>query len=674
MSVTDDIKSRLDIVQYISQIVPLKKAGRNLTACCPFHHEKTPSFVVFPERQSWHCFGACATGGDIFTFVMKHENIDFPAALISLAERAGVEIKPRSDDQRRIDERIERLRGVVDQTAVFYHQLLWDAPEAAHARDYVLKRGLSEATIAQFKLGYAPRDWAATLNHLKMLGYTAQDVMDAGCASQNDEGRVYDRFRDRLMIPIHDERGRAIGFGARALNPEDTPKYLNSPQSEGLFDKSRTLFALHHARPTIRESEVAVIVEGYMDAITAHQAKFTNVVAQMGTALTKPQLKLLSQYAKRLILALDADAAGVRATMRGLNVMQEASETKQVFFDPTATLRQASHFDLAIEVITIPEGKDPDEVIRKDPATWQTLIEMAQPVAEYLIQVGTAHLRHDAPLPEREQAARELLPILIATENDLQRQANVQQLAYKLRLGSGRALLEWALQNVPNERVKAQPQRSPAAFSAPTEVAAGGEGQAKSTFNVNRAAERERYCIAALLQAPERLALANRRLREAEAAPLDAEDFTQGDYRAIYLTLREGVDQDDVSISEFLAARLPDLRELIEDLRETNLAHLQRRLERGLHGDWVAVLNKETRVVATLNDVEALKTSLGQHILELRRLHLRRQNTELQYLQQDLQRDGQQATPTDTPQTGTFEGQIAVNASVLARIERAMRH
>src|SRR5258708_10018720 len=385
MSVTDEIKARLDIVNFLSQYIQLKKAGRNFTGLCPFHAEKTPSFVVFPDSQNWRCFGACGEGGDVFNFIMKHDGLDFVSSLMLLADKDGVTLQERSHEQAKGDEHLDKLRGLLDETANFFHEKLISAHGAEHARAYTRKRGLSSQTLDEFRIGFAPDDWHQALDHLKLLGYNEDEILESGVALRNeDKARVYDRFRNRLVIPICDVRGQVIGFGARALNPDDNPKYLNSPQT-ALFDKGATLFGLHLARRTIRESETAVIVEGYMDAIQAHQGGFRNVVAQMGTALTESQLKQLSRYARRLILALDADAAGVRATMRGLDVTRQTLGASTLTFDPHGTMRQASKLDIELFILTVTGGKDPDDPIRYDPDTWQRLVQDPPPRAGYVI-------------------------------------------------------------------------------------------------------------------------------------------------------------------------------------------------------------------------------------------------------------------------------------------------
>ncbi len=221
MSVTEEVKARLDLVAYISESVSLKKAGRNYKANCPFHQERTPSFIVFPDTQTWRCFGACGEGGDIFAFAMKMHGWDFGEALRNLAQRAGVELAPSTPEQTEREAAFDRLLGLLDQTAHFFHDQLLHAPAAADARAYVQRRGLNEATTRTFLLGYAPGGWHTLLNHLGGLGYAQDDLIAAGVAIRNDEGRVYDRFRERLVIPIRDGRGRVVGFGARALKPGD---------------------------------------------------------------------------------------------------------------------------------------------------------------------------------------------------------------------------------------------------------------------------------------------------------------------------------------------------------------------------------------------------------------------------------------------------------------------
>lgn len=426
MSVTEDIKAKLDIVTYIQQFTPLKKAGRAYKACCPFHAEKTPSFVVNPDTQTWRCFGACAEGGDLFNFAMKKHGWSFSEALQELARLAGVDVRPQTPVQKAREEAHDLLRGLVQVAAALYHQHLLNNqnPDSQATLRYAQeKRGFTLETITRFGIGYAPPGWQNMTEYLVEIGYSQDQIVEAGIAVRSETGRVYDRFRNRLMIPIRDERGRVVGFGARALDPQDTPKYLNSPQTP-LFDKSKLLFGLDYAKNSIRDSQTAVIVEGYMDAIQAHQAGFNNVVAQMGTALTETQLKLVApKWAKKIILALDADAAGQNATLRSLEV---ARQTLQADF--------TGRLAVDMRILLIDDAKDPDDLIRENPQRWQALVENALPTADFVIETELAHLPENPSVQEKQNAVQRLLPILLASENTLYTTDNLQKLARRLRV------------------------------------------------------------------------------------------------------------------------------------------------------------------------------------------------------------------------------------------------
>ncbi|MFQ5813693.1 MAG: DNA primase, partial [Anaerolineae bacterium] len=321
MSVVDEIKQRLDIVEVVSSYVALKKAGRNYKGLCPFHAEKTPSFVVFPDTQSWHCFGACGTGGDVFTFIERQENLDFAGALRLLARQAGVSLKPQTEADLAEDKLKKRLREINETAAEYFHNLLLNSTAGETARSYLARREINRETISRFQLGYALDDWQALGDYLQGRGYKREDLLAAGLIIEREDGGHYDRFRGRLVIPIRDERGGVVGFGARALD-DSTPKYINSPQTP-VFDKSTVLFGLDLAKGAIRREGLAIIVEGYMDVLMAHQHQIANVVASMGTALTEAQLRLLKRFSKRFALALDADAAGHQATLRSMALAQE---------------------------------------------------------------------------------------------------------------------------------------------------------------------------------------------------------------------------------------------------------------------------------------------------------------------------------------------------------------
>ena len=321
MSVIDDVKSRLDIVDVIGGYVTLQKSGRNFRASCPFHAEKEPSFYVFPERQSWHCFGSCNTGGDVFSFVMKKENMEFADALRELAQKTGVVLTPNPTAQ---SQENGRLHGANEAAAHYYHQVLVDYPAASRAREYFQGRGLAANTMDDFKIGFSPADGQSMKKHLMGDGYTEQELLAAGLLVERGSDGTQDRFRGRLMFPISNPQGRVAGFGARATN-DSFPKYLNSPQT-AIFDKSGLLYALDRARTAIRTQDLAVIVEGYMDAIMAHQHGFTQVVATMGTALTPRHVGLLKKLTRNISLAFDADTAGETASQRAAATTAGAME------------------------------------------------------------------------------------------------------------------------------------------------------------------------------------------------------------------------------------------------------------------------------------------------------------------------------------------------------------
>ncbi len=370
---TAEVKSKLSVVEVVGESVTLKKAGTTYKGLCPFHGEKTPSFVVTPARETWHCFG-CGRGGDIFSFVMERDGLTFPEALRSLAGKAGVEIDERT---KREDARRKRLRDVLDAAIAFYHAVLTNSKSGETALAYLKGRGFSDATIETYQLGWAPAGWDHMARQLQAKrGIRPEELIEVGLASPSQRGRgPIDKFRARVLFPIRDQNGHAVGLGGRLLEG-DGPKYLNSPATP-LFDKSRTLYLIDRAKGPIRRSEQAVIVEGYTDALMAHQAGFDNVVASLGTALTPNQIGLLTRYAKRIALAYDVDPAGEKAGTLGVTAL-------------TGLIGQLQADDSGVKledvrVVRLPEGKDPDEVIREAPADWEQGVAKAKPLVEYLI-------------------------------------------------------------------------------------------------------------------------------------------------------------------------------------------------------------------------------------------------------------------------------------------------
>ncbi len=435
MNDIDEIKSRLDIVDIVSDYVELRRSGHNHSGFCPFHpNSRTPAFYVFPETQTWRCFGACAEGGDIFSFVMKKEGWDFKEALKELAARAGVQLKPLRPINKKKQAADEQKFILLDAAADYFHQLLLYAPEAKAARAYLKNRGLNAETIAAFRLGYALPSWDACRTHFSGQGYSDEDLLGVGVLTHNpDKGTTYDRFRNRFMIPIRNLDGRVIGFGARTMEKDGIPKYLNSPQT-AVFDKSGVLYGLSSAKRHIREARQVVIVEGYMDVIQAWQGGFRNVVAQMGTALTERQLTMLKRYTKRFILALDADAAGQKATMRGLQVARETLDRESVStFDARGLVKHEGRLKADIRIISMPDGKDPDNIIAENPSEWTKLLAEARPVVEYVISMATADLdMSDAKA--KTAVAQQVIPLIKDISEPVERDHYWQALAQALKV------------------------------------------------------------------------------------------------------------------------------------------------------------------------------------------------------------------------------------------------
>jgi DNA primase len=419
VGVVAEIKGRLPVADVVGETVQLKKAGTTLKGLCPFHGEKTPSFVVTPARDTWHCFG-CGKHGDIFTFVMERDTLGFPEALQQLAARAGVELDERT---KREDAHNARLRTVLEGAVAFYHAVLTGSKTGAPALEYLRGRGFTDETIARHQLGWAPGGWDQLVRQLATKRQvTPGELLEVGLASPRQRGGgVYDRFRERVIFPIRDASGHPVGLGGRILGKEGTgengvehgPKYLNSPATP-LFDKSRTLYLIDRAKTAIRKTGQAVIVEGYTDALMAHQAGFENVVASLGTALTPQQVALITRYAKRIALAYDVDAAGEKAGTFGATALEEV-------------IRQLAAGDTGVElddvrVVRLPEGKDPDEVLRDEPDRWREEVRTARPIVDHLIDV---HARaHDLRTPGGQaRFVDAVLPIVRNLANPVLRDA-----------------------------------------------------------------------------------------------------------------------------------------------------------------------------------------------------------------------------------------------------------
>lgn len=408
--VVDRIKDQLDIVEVVGSSVPLRQAGRNFKGLCPFHNEKTPSFVVFPDSQHFHCFG-CGKSGDIFTFLMESEHLEFPDALRQLASRAGIELSRSTVRNPEKDSHRTNLLNQLESAAAFFSSILWDTRIGQPGRDLLTTRGIDRTTAERFRLGFAPDSFDRLRNHLQQrTGASEELLIEAGLLSTSDAGRSFDRFRNRLMFPIQNRRGSIIGFGARALG-DAMPKYLNSPQTP-VFNKSAELYALDKALPEIRKTRTLIVVEGYMDAIAAHQFGYTNVVASMGTALTAGQVDAVRQYLDRVFLALDADAAGQLASLRAIDTMRESfAETQATGVDAGNLLRFERVLDTEIRIVILEAGTDPDDLIRQDHQAWDDALTNAVPLVEYVldIRLGTVE---DTPAARASALQDVAVPLL----------------------------------------------------------------------------------------------------------------------------------------------------------------------------------------------------------------------------------------------------------------------
>ncbi len=394
MTDTQAIKDRIDIVALIQEYVPLKKAGINWKANCPFHNEKSPSFMVHSEKQIWHCFG-CSKGGDIFSFIQEMEGLDFPGALKLLAARAGVQlenIRPAAETSQR-----NRLLEINETAANFFHRFLLEIPASKPAREYLVDRGLTEATIRAWRIGFAPDQWELLTKYLLKKGFGIDDIVASGLTIKKDDASTtnlrgfYDRFRGRIMFPLSDAQGTVLGFTGRVLveTEQSGGKYVNTPETP-VFNKSKMLFGLPQAKTFIKSQNLAVLVEGQMDVISCHQAGMQNVVAASGTALTEGQLRILKRYTSNLAMAFDADSAGIRAGGRG------------------ADLALAEGFNVLVIQIQGAVAKDADECLKKAPDVWFKAVKDAREVMEWYFALQSSKLTSSVPR-ERQQAADLLL-------------------------------------------------------------------------------------------------------------------------------------------------------------------------------------------------------------------------------------------------------------------------
>ena len=436
-SFADRVKQQADIVRVVGEYVRLKKSGQNFTGLCPFHSEKTPSFAVHPVKQIYHCFG-CGVGGDVFKFVMEMDKITFPEAVRAVAEKCGIPV-PRARE-RTPEERLEnQQRGALvemhREAAAFFAQQLGGTPEGKAARAYLHDRGLDAESVARFGLGYAPSGGDALLRVLKPK-YPEKILEGAGLFSRNENGRLFDRFRRRIIFPIANESGKIVAFGGRALGDE-LPKYLNSPETP-IYSKSGVLYHLDRAKEALRQRDFAVLVEGYMDAIAVARAGVGNVVASCGTSLTETQVKLLARFTRRVVVNYDPDTAGQAATERSLTIL----------------LERGAH----VRVLALPGGRDPDSFIKAEgAAAYSKLLGEAPEYVDYLI--SRARQMDLATAEGKLRAVNFLMPYLQRIPDRLLRSEWASRIAQQLRIEE--PVLRESLRKAAAERrgeVKAKPE------------------------------------------------------------------------------------------------------------------------------------------------------------------------------------------------------------------------
>jgi DNA primase len=566
MGVVDEVKARVNVVDVIARYTPLKRAGSIYKGLCPFHSERTPSFVVFPHTGTWHCFGACGTGGDVFTFLMRKENLEFREVLESLAREVGVSLDDAAQERDRGQR--QALYEANEAAAAYFQEILAHHPAAEPARAYIQRRRLDASTVEHFRLGFALDQWSGLRDHLLARGFALETLQAAGLIKRSEErDSTYDAFRNRVMIPIRDRQGRVIGFGGRVLD-DSVPKYLNTAETP-LFHKSHIVYGIDLAYDAIRQANQVVIVEGYMDVIAAHQHGFANVVACMGTALTAEQLRQIQRYTNNFVLALDADAAGEAATIRGLNQARQAlARVARPTVLPGGRLQMTERLDAALAIISMPEGKDPDDVVRTDPELWRRLVANAQPLVDFYF--GVISRKVDVTTAAgKAHAAAELAPLIAELDDEIERQHYIHQLARLVQVDE--ALIEGRVRAAartpapeprgepgerriqrPADRTRALPPEpppdeqfgyDPGADSLPPEERPAAEAMpARRPAHVIDA---EDHLLAMLLREPDTLVWLSQWAEELRIDPLRADDLEQGENQEIFRALKRFITSDE---------------------------------------------------------------------------------------------------------------------------------
>lgn len=577
----EEIKRRLSIVDIVQAKLALKKSGRNYRGLCPFHNEKSGSFFVFPETNSFYCFG-CHEAGDIFGFVMKTEGVSFGEAVTQLAGRAGVQLPERNpqdpaqsaEEQNRKAER-ERLKEIHSAAATYFQHLLLNSKEGQAARDYLAKRGISRESIEMFGLGYALDSWSALSDYLTDKSrFLLAEVVKAGLAieKQDDDGvatgKHFDRFRGRLMFPIRDRVGAVIAFGGRVLEgaPKDAAKYLNSPQTL-LFDKSGVLYGFDLAKEAIRRSDRAVIVEGYIDVIAAHQHGFNNVVAPLGTALNPRHVALIKRLTKRVVLALDADTAGEMASLRGLEVMKQGFDTRSVAIpNARGLIRFEQELDADVRVAVLSKGKDPDDVVREGGGQWAQLIERALPTVDYYFAAVAASVDLNSARGKSDAVER-LAAAIVEVRDRIQREHYIQKLARLTHLDVAmvRNEVQKAARHEQSQNRKVAQSENLAASEPPSPDYDEAEPEARpakpAPLPLRAALTAEDFLLSFLLRYPDGLEVMG-----TNGQLVTTEDFTQSENRQIFRAMLEkyATRTNSADLEDVLPAELQEHLEALQ--------------------------------------------------------------------------------------------------------------
>lgn len=543
MDPKEEIKQKLDLADMIGEYIQLKPAGTHaFKALCPFHSEKTPSFHVSRDKQIWRCFG-CGVGGDVFSFVMQMEGVDFPEALRILGRKAGVQIERYDTSEANEKARAQRVQNFA---AAYYHKMLLESPKAVEARAYVERRGITSELVEKFQLGYASDEWDTFVTAAKARGINDRDLSSGGLALTKKSGSgLIDRFRNRLMIPLGDVSGNAVGFTGRVLNPEDQPKYMNSPETV-LYKKSALLYGLDLAKQAIRHEDVAIIVEGNLDVIASHKAGVEYVVASSGTALTQLQLQLLKRFTTKLIFCFDADAAGFAAAKRGIQ------------------LAQSLGFDVAVVLIAEDAGKDPDDVVAKSPQLWRDLVRNTVPIMEYYFSYALRG-KDLMKIDDKRAVGKFLLPEVGRLTDVVEREHWLQKLGMLL--------------HIETEVLRGELTKGVEGSSRPRVEGKGVISPAKIVRKRTRSGLILEQLIGLFIEVPE--------LREEIKKMLPEALICEGDLKTLY---RSAIDLYTQSHSSANHSFFNELRAVLN----TDLQHIL---------DEVALLGEQAATITTLTDV-----------------------------------------------------------------------